>query len=83
VPEGTRAILGGSFLETEREHVMIGEIKISLCDPLNPWLGYQIRIKDERGRTLLFSARPELENLEAALRFVGAAVEALVEVKEG
>lgn len=34
---------------------MISEVHISLIDVLNPGVGYQVRILDDRGCTLLFT----------------------------
>jgi len=35
----------------------ISETHITLCDPLNEGLGYQVRIVNNRGITLLFTSR--------------------------
>lgn len=36
---------------------MIAEVHITLCDILNPGFGYQLRIVDTTGRSLLFTDR--------------------------
>lgn len=35
----------------------IGELCVSLCDPLNPEFGYQVKIHDDRGKLLLLTSR--------------------------
>jgi len=35
----------------------ISEVHITLCDHLNAGFGYQIRVVDQSGRTILFTSR--------------------------
>lgn len=35
----------------------VSTVLITLCDNLNPGFGYQIRIQDQQGKTLLFTSR--------------------------
>jgi hypothetical protein len=49
------------------------EVHITLCDPLNPGFGYQIRVTGDRGEQLLFTSRDpvtgkDLETMSDALR---------------
>jgi hypothetical protein len=54
----------------------IGEVRVALCDPLNPGFGYSVRLVDDRGRTLVLTSRdPEsgadLHTCADALRVAG------------
>jgi hypothetical protein len=42
----------------------ISETHITLCDHLNEGFGYQIRIVDTRGVTLLFTSRDPVNGLD-------------------
>jgi hypothetical protein len=35
----------------------IGEVRVALCDPLNPGFGYSVRLVDHRGKTLVLTSR--------------------------
>jgi hypothetical protein len=66
----------GVYIDSEVNEMTISEVYISLCDPLNAGFGYQVRILDARGDTLLFTGRDpvtgsDLLTLADALRVAG------------
>jgi hypothetical protein len=58
----------------------IGEARIALIDAANPSIGYQLRVVNTRGETVLFTAADpttgsDLVTFSDALRVVGAYLE--------
>ena len=56
----TRSTQPTSYQPWTRSKTMIGIVSICLVDHLNPGFGYQIRIIDDRGQTVLFTSRDPL-----------------------